>query len=321
MMEILVNEISSIQNFGITCHTSPDGDALGSVLALTQGLRKLGKDAYILSKDKLPDNFSFLPFSNELNEAQSVPKKDTDCVIVLDCGNIDRISADLEDYNGKIINIDHHLSNDRYGDINYIDTNAAGTVEIIYDLLNQLNVKLDSDISKCLYCGLVTDTGSFRHSNTTSKTHNIASNLLSKNIEHSSIHSSIFDNKSIEKLKLTGAVLSSMSSMLEGKLIVIEITEELAQNYNCSIDDTSDIISFGMQIKNVEATVLFRETSVGTKVSLRSRNTLDVRNIAEAFGGGGHIRASGITLKNISLKDAKKMILQKIEEEMILWME
>ncbi|WP_160675588.1 bifunctional oligoribonuclease/PAP phosphatase NrnA [Clostridium sp. C8-1-8] len=311
----IANKILQMNKIGITFHVSPDGDAAGSVLSLCQALRKIGKEAYMISKDAISYNLSFLPFSNMLNGECVKPKDGTDCVIILDCGNKERISAELDNFEGTVINIDHHMSNDLYGDFNYLDVNAAATAEIIYELINLLKAPIDSDIARCLYTSLVTDTGSFRHSNATTTTHIIASELLKFNISHSDIHSNIFDNKPYEKLKLTGYVLSNTELMFNGKLAVMEISKEILEKLNMILDDSSDIISQGLQIRGVEGSVLFREVDGGVKVSLRSKKYLNVNKVASVFGGGGHVRASGITMKDISLEEAKKLVLNQIKEE------
>ena len=163
----VISIINKSKKIGITYHVSPDGDALGSVLALLQGIRIYGKEAYVISKDLVSDNLSFLPYAEEITGEVIKPSEDTDCVIVLDCGNVERISADLSEFKGTLVNMDHHLSNDKYGAINYVDTEASATAEIIFMLLKELKVEINENIAKCLYTSLITDTGSFRYSNST----------------------------------------------------------------------------------------------------------------------------------------------------------
>ncbi|SHK33680.1 phosphoesterase RecJ domain-containing protein [Clostridium cavendishii DSM 21758] len=309
--------ILDFNKIGITYHVSPDGDALGSVLALLQALRKYGKEAYVISKDLVADNLSFLPYTEEITGEITSPTEDTGVVIVLDCGNEERISADLENYKGKVINIDHHLSNDNYGDFNYIDTEAAATAEIIYLLLQEMAVKVDDSIGKCLYTSLVTDTGSFRHSNATKRTHIITSKLVDLGFDHSAVHSNLFDNKSYAKVKLLGAVINDMELNLNDKVAVMMVTDELIKKCNAENDDSSDIVSTGLQIKGVEVSMVLKESEKGIKVSLRAKNDVDVRKIAEIFGGGGHTKASGILIKNLSILEARDKILFELEKELI----
>lgn len=313
----IIKSIDNSNKIAITYHVSPDGDALGSALALLQGIRYYGKEAYVISKDLVADNLSFLPYSEEINETSSKLREETDCVIVVDCGNYERISAELEGFTGTLINIDHHISNDRYGTINFIDSDAAATSEIIYELLIELGVEINTSISKCLYTSLVTDTGSFRYSNTTSKTHSIASALLKNNIKHDTIHRSIFDNKSYKKLKLISLVLSDMELIGCGKIVFMRITKDMIDSIEIELDDSSDIVSLGNQIKDVKGSILAKEVEEGVKLSFRSKNDLDVRKIAENFGGGGHIKASGAFVRGKTLQEVKEMLINILEKELI----
>ncbi|WP_238882591.1 bifunctional oligoribonuclease/PAP phosphatase NrnA [Clostridium sp. YIM B02551] len=312
-MDEVIKKINESLNIGITYHVSPDGDALGSALALLMGLKKYGKNAYIISKDIVSDDMGYLPCSSEVNGFQVTPKEDTDLVIVVDCGNLERISADLGDYSGTIINIDHHLSNDEYGTINYIDVNAAATAEIIYYLLKTMNIIINKDIATCLYTSLVTDTGSFKFSNVTKRTHEIAGELIELGIDNSSIHSEIFDNKPLNSLKILGEILKGIKVFFDGKVSYLELTKEICDEST----DVSDVVNFGLKIKGVEVAVFIKEIKDGVKVSLRSKHEFDVRKIAEVFGGGGHTKASGITFRNKTIQDVKELILTSIENELV----
>lgn len=309
--------ILGFNKIALTYHVSPDGDALGSVLALLQALRKYGKEAYVISKDLVADNLGFLPCTEEIDIEMLKPTEDTECVIVLDCGNYERICADLDGYKGTIINIDHHLSNDKYGIYNYVDTDASATAEIVYLILKELNIQIDENIGMCLYTALVTDTGSFRHSNTTKRTHEIASELVSINFNHSQVHSNLFDNKSYTKVKLLGTVISNMELLCNNKVALMMVTEEIVKSCNAENDDSSDIVSTGLQIKGVEVSIVLKESQKGIKVSLRAKNDIDVRRIAECFGGGGHTKAAGALFKDSDINSAKMQILKELEKELI----
>ncbi|MBE6042663.1 DHH family phosphoesterase [Clostridium thermopalmarium] len=314
----IIEKIKKSKKIGITCHISPDGDSLGSSLALMQGLLNIGKSAYIISKEEIPETFYYLPYSDRINKDLNYVLEDTDTVIVLDCGNFERINADI-DLNTKkytLINIDHHISNDNYGDLNYIDTNAAAVAEIIYELLEVLNVNIDKDIATCLYTSILTDTGSFRHSNTTRLTHKIAGELIYKKIDFSEIHRKIFENISFERLKLQGKIIEKMHLELNKKLCIMELTKEMIEEFNIDKSDTSDLVNIGTQIDTVEVAILLKECDCVTKVSLRSKKKVDVRKIAEMFNGGGHIRAAGFST-NVSLQEIKSILIKQIEKELI----
>jgi bifunctional oligoribonuclease and PAP phosphatase NrnA len=314
----IIKSLSESTKVAITFHISPDGDSLGSSLALMLGLRKLGKEVFILSKDKVPEIYNFLPFNNEVNYSpQSVPIG-TDCVIVLDCGNVERVSADLnlslKEY--VLVNVDHHVSNDLYGDINYVDTSASAVGEIVYKLLKSLNVDIDKEIALCLYTSIVSDTGGFRHSNTTENTHIIAGELIKTRINFSEIHRLLFQDKKFNRLKLQGKVIESIYLAKEGRICIMKLTKKMLKDLGIEASDTSDIISLGIDIDTVEVAALIKETDEGVKVSLRSKSIVDVRKIAETFGGGGHVRASGLAI-NKNLHEAEELILNAIEKELV----
>ena len=310
------------KKIGITYHVSPDGDAVGSVLALFNALKSLNKDCYIISKDTLSENLKFLKGSDEITGEITEPVDETDIVVVLDCGNLERVSANLKEFTGTIVNIDHHLSNDKYGDINYIDSNAAATAEIVFELLNLMGISFEKedsvikDIGTCMYTSIVTDTGAYRHSNVTERTHRISAVLKKIGVDNTFIYQSLFDNKDFSRIKLIGKALSSMQVILNGKVALLEIDKNFTSDLGIDVGDTSDIISYGLQIKGVEVTLLLKEVEDGVKASLRAKSYVDVRKIAEVFGGGGHIRASGIKIKNISMEEAKYEILNEIQKEL-----
>ncbi|MBS4956894.1 MAG: bifunctional oligoribonuclease/PAP phosphatase NrnA [Clostridium sp.] len=310
------------KKIGITYHVSPDGDAVGSVLALFNALKSLNKDCYIISKDTLSENLKFLKGSDEITGEITEPVDETDIVVVLDCGNLERVSANLKEFTGTIVNIDHHLSNDKYGDINYIDSNAAATAEIVFELLNLMGISFEKedsvlkDIGTCMYTSIVTDTGAYRHSNVTERTHRISAVLKKIGVDNTFIYQSLFDNKDFSRIKLIGKALSSMQVILNGKVALLEIDKNFTSDLGVDVGDTSDIISYGLQIKGVEVTLLLKEVEDGVKASLRAKSYVDVRKIAEVFGGGGHIRAAGIKIKNISMEEAKYEILNEIQKEL-----
>ena len=314
----IVSKIKQFEKIAITFHTSPDGDSLGSALALLIGLRKLNKQVYIISKEVVPQTFLYLPLAAEINGEINEPLKDTECVIVLDCGDFKRINADLplENRGFALINMDHHLSNELYGDLNYVDTSASAAAEIVYEVLRILDVSIDKEISTCLYTSLLTDTGSFRHSNTTAKTHAIAGALINSGIDFSNIHRIIFENKKFEKIKFYGEVIENMTVEHNGRVCIMYIPKSLIEKYNLASEDTSDVITFGTSIDTVEVTMLIKEAEDGVKVSLRSKSLVNVSKVAEGFNGGGHIRAAGF-FTEANFYDTKLKLMEILEKELI----
>lgn len=318
IIDSIINTIKNSKTIGITCHISPDGDSIGSSLALVQGLLKLNKNAYIISKEDLPDTFKFLSYSYMINKSEGKVLPNTDTVIVLDCGNVERINlnGDIKDREYTLINIDHHLSNDKYGDLNYVNPKASAVAEIIYEILDLLSIQLDKGISECLYTSLITDTGSFRHSNTTKLTHEIAGKLINQGIDFSEIHRTIFENMKLSNLKLHGKVIEDIYLKLNNKVCIMNLTKNMLEDFNVDKGDTSDIINIGTRIGSVEVAILFKEADDGTKVSMRSKNIVDVRRIAEIFNGGGHIRAAGF-FSDKAVNEIESILLKEIEKELI----
>lgn len=314
----IASQLKQSTRIVIAYHTSPDGDSLGSSLALMIGLRKLGKQVSIISKDKVPEVYSFLPFNAEVNNAADSPSEDIDCVVVLDCGNYERISANLntgiKQY--TLINIDHHLSNSLYGDLNFLDTSASAVGEIIFKILKALEVEIDKDMALCLYTSIVADTGGFKHSNTTDTTHSIAGELIKTKIDFSELHRLLFQNKKFKRLKLYGKVIEEMYLIHNDLICVMKLTKPMLEELGIEASDTSDIISLGIDIDTVEVAALLKEADEGVKISLRSKSSVDVRKIAEVFGGGGHVRASGLSI-NKSIDEVEKLIVNAIEKELV----
>lgn len=314
----IISLLAQCKKIGITFHVSPDGDSLGSSMALMHGLNKLGKHAYILSKDKVPEPLSFLPYAGKVDGTAKNVLDGTDCMVVLDCGNFERISAELNVNSGKyqLINIDHHISNDYYGDLNYVDTSAAAVGELIFNILEELNVEIDETIGMCLYTSLVSDTGGFKHSNTTYNTHVVAGKLIDSGINFSEIHRLLFQNKKYKRLKLISKVIEDMYLIADGRVCIMKLSKDMLNAVDIEASDTSDIVSLGMDIDTVEVAVLIKESDEGVKISLRSKAIVDVRKIAEQFGGGGHVKASGLSL-NKSLKEAEVVIINAVEKELV----
>lgn len=319
IMNDILDRIRESSEIAISFHISPDGDSVGSALALSRGLRELGKKAYIMSKEVPPFNLTFLPGSESIDGRTTTVLPSTDVVLILDCGDAKRINADLdfENRDYTLINLDHHLSNELFGDLNYVDTNSSAMAEIAYQMLNILGVKIDKDIAACLYASIISDTGSFKYSNTTSVTHGIAGHLINTGIDFSEIHRKVFDDKPYERFRFIARCMENME-LVNRQISVFTITKDDTEKAGIDTGmSASDIISLGLEIDTAQVSVLLKEGDGIIKVSLRSRAYVDVRKIAEKFGGGGHTKASGFVLENLTMDEAKLMIINEIEKELI----
>jgi len=311
--------IKKYNNFLISAHTSPEGDALGAELGFYSLIKKLGKRATIINEDKLPYGYDFLP-GNELIQllSQRSKKIDFDCFVVLDCADLKR-TGDVYGLNKDkkpILNIDHHISNRNFGDFNWVDPCASSCSEMIYKLYKKLNLPLDKNSALALYTGIMTDTGSFHYSNTSSDTFKAAAQLLKYGVKVSAVYRAAYENVPPVDAKLLFKLLPKMKLFCQNQVAVFWIKKELFKNKKPSIDLADLLLSFGRSIKGVEVVVLFKE-NLGTKnevrVNLRGQGKVDVNQIAASFGGGGHKSAAGCTLTG-ELNKISKQVIAKIQQ-------
>lgn len=306
----LVNNHSSIC---ITCHVNPDGDSVGSVLALGLSLIEKGySNITMYIPDDIPDNLKFLPKINLIKN--SISNMEFDMVIALDCGDKKRISIDNKTLESVdcLINIDHHITNTEFGDFNFVNPSASSTAEIIYQILEYIDVEINKDIATALYTAISTDTGSFKYDNCTSYTHKIIAKLLSIGIDVNLINVNLYQSRSIEKTRLLINSLNSLELLYNGKLAIAEVTQFMIKNCNANIEDADYIIDFIRDIKGVEVACLLKEIDNNEiKISLRSKTNFDVSLVAKNFQGGGHTKAAGCTI-NSTLEKSKKLILEEI---------
>jgi len=289
--------IAASDTFIIASHVSPDGDAIGCELATYSVLKRLGKSVKVVSEDGVPDNFAFLAGSDEVVTSAGEP---ADVAIVVDAAGLDRIGGTGEVV-GKckeIVNIDHHRSNTSFGTINLVDSTAGATAEIIYDLLVMLAGPLTTGEAEALFSAIMTDTGCFRFPTTSSRTLRIGADLLDLGAVPYHLASEIFWNKSASGMKLLSEALASLETTDGGRVATMDITMAMMDDSGADHFDTEGFANYPRLISGVLVGVLLRETAESDfRVSLRSKETVDVNEIAQAFGGGGHQTASGFRIK------------------------
>ncbi|KRQ86993.1 Bifunctional oligoribonuclease and PAP phosphatase NrnA [Caloramator mitchellensis] len=314
---MILNEIGKLIsekcNFAIISHYSPDGDAIGSSLGLYNALKEIGKNVDIFIPDNLPNRFSYLPLFDEIKN-QKQYKENYECILVLDCGDEDRLGefVDILKHTDLVINIDHHISNTLYGNINYVDSNASSVGEIIYNLLKLNGYDISKNTACCLYTSIISDTGGFKYSNTTSMTFNIAGDLINTGIDFPEINRILFDTKSVNQIKLLSLVTSTLEMHNDDKLALIYMTRDMLNKSGASEDDASEMVNLARDIETAEVGVFIKEIDDKVfRISLRSKNIVDVRLIAEKFDGGGHVRAAGCTIKG-DFAEVKKRLIDEI---------
>lgn len=311
IVEAAVELIKESSNIAILSHIMPDGDNIGSCLALYNALVKLGKNVVVVQDDDVPEIYRFLKNSDRIVKPEC--NYDLDLVITLDCGDTGRFGKSAKYLeNNKIINIDHHISNTNFGLYNIIDTNASATAELVYELINKLEITLDRDICECIYTGIVTDTGQFQYSNTTSATHRIVAELINNGVEPAKVYKDIYQNNSISKTKLIGEALNSIELYYNNKIASITLRKELFEQLGAKDEDSDGIINYARDIKGVEVALLFREIEDGKiKISFRSKDFINVNKIAQKFGGGGHKKAAGATAIG-DIRNIKDQVIEAV---------
>ncbi len=314
--------IKRYNSFLITTHTNPEGDALGSEFAFSSLLNKLGKTALIMNEDDTPSEYDFISANIEVKKYKSNLKRiNFDCFVFLDCADLKRTGEvyRINTENKPILNIDHHISNSGFGSVNWIEPGSSCCAEMVYKLYKRLNIPLDREAALFLYTGILSDTGSFRYSNTTSFTHQVVSELLKERLDIPQIYRNIYEDIPYQGMRLVSRVLSGMKRHFAGKVVSFEIKQNLLKNKKLTFDLSDEVLRFGRAIKGIEVTALFKE-NLGMKneirVNLRSTGLIDVNKIASFFNGGGHKTASGATIKG-ELRQVKKRVLAKISEAFV----
>jgi len=314
--------IKKYNTFLITVHTSPEGDALGAELGFYNLIRRLGKNGIIINEDKVPYGFDFLCKNKPIHLLNGESKNiKFDCFVVLDCADLKRTGDvyKLNKNNKPVLNIDHHISNQSFGDVNWVDPEASSCSEMIFKLYKKLRQPIDKEAALALYTGIMTDTGSFRYSNTSSFTFKAAAELLKSGLSVSQVYRNTYENIPVGDIKLLLRLLPKIKFYCQSKVAGFQIDKQLIKAKKTSIDLADQLLSFGRAIKGVEVVVLFKE-NLGEKnqvrVNLRSQGNVDVNKIASFFGGGGHKTASGATLTG-SIKKIEEKVIAKIQSSLV----
>jgi len=299
------------QSFVLTSHARPDGDALGSQMALAFALRALGKQVRLIDRDPMPAPYRHLPGVSGIEYAPAVSGP-ADAVVTLECSDVKRAGlAGLENY--FLINIDHHLGNEMYGHVNWFDAGAAACAEMVADVVDALGVPWTKEIATHLYLGIATDTGGFRHGPVSPRTFEICRRVAETGVDTSRPSRQIFDSFGIGRVKLTGRMLSNMELRHDSRLAVLEFDDALLAECGATVDDTEGLVNLPLGANEVTAVALFKSQADGTcRVSLRSKPGVDVRAVATRWGGGGHTNAAGCTIA-APLDTVKRNILPALE--------
>lgn len=295
-------------NYIILTHASPDGDTLGSAYALYYALNEIGKIACVLCPDVIPEKYGYFA-----RKTDHVPRENA-TVIAVDVADKKLLGALKEEFGDCIdLCIDHHVSNTRFAKNLYLDDDAAAAAECIYELIDQMRVNINDITAKAIYTGLATDTGCFKYSNVTDKTHLIAAALYEYNINAAEINRLMFDTKSKNLLELEGMVLDSAEFHFDDRCMLLSVTAEMQEKTGCSGTELEGIAVISRSVQGVLAGVTLKQTDDEEfKVSLRTYPPLDASIICKALGGGGHKGAAGALIKG-DLEYAKTKVLEEVK--------
>jgi len=309
-LQQIVTGIHRRQRFVVTSHARPDGDAIGSSLAMAYALRHLGKDVRVVSRDAVPPQFETCPGVEDVIVTDRVDDPG-DAVIVMECGDLTRPGiSGLE--RGYVINIDHHTGNTMYGALNWFDESAAACGEMVFDLVRALGVPMTLEIATHVYVAVLTDTGGFHYSNITPRTFEICRMCTEAGVSPAAIARAVYDSNRIGRLKLFRAVLNGMQLDAAERIATLYVTKQMAADCGATYDDTEGLVNFPLSAKEVLAVVFFKENGKDDwRVSLRSKGDLDINVIAREFGGGGHKNASGCGVRG-TLELWKPIFEQKV---------
>lgn len=314
--QLIINQLKKSERILIASHAHPDGDAVGSLISLGLGLEELKKKVWLYNESPIPAIYQFLP-SLHLIHPTIGDIDGFDTAIILDCSDLHRIgdAAEAVSRIPMMINIDHHMTNTRFGKIQYIDPSASSTAEIVYRLIKRMNIPVTTGMAYSIYTGIMADTGSFRFSNTTPEAFEISHQMVMFGADPHKVAHHVYETISLSRIRLLNMLYDSIELSPNGKMSIMTLTQNMLKTTGSKIEDVNGLINYAKQIENVKLAVLLferqrsRDKKLGSDfhVSLRSEGAVNVAAIATAFGGGGHQNAAGFDIQS-TLPELKKNI-------------
>ena len=313
-LDNILEEIQKAETIAILTHENPDGDAIGTGLALYHALKQLGKKPDFIVPE-YPRIVEFLPGISEIKEQSNIEKYDL--AISVDCATIKMLNGFANYFeNAKMkISIDHHGTNTMYGDINFVNPDAPACSQIMLVILEHFNVEITQEIGTCLLTGIITDTGGFKYSGVTSETFEFAAWLLNKGVNVSKIYRQVLQVKTKANFELHRIASNRLEFLENGKIAYTYITQEDEKSVNAQNGDHEGIVEIGRDIEGVEVSIFIHQTEKGCKVSLRSNDYVNVSDVCLLLGGGGHVRAAGCLIQG-TVEQAKEKILRQVKAQL-----
>jgi phosphoesterase RecJ-like protein len=314
-LDVLKADIEASDRIAIVSHKNPDGDNLGSLLAAGLSIEKMGKRVLFVEADMIPEDYKFLPGIERLKPADP-DLEAIDLLLVLDSSDPDRLGENkiLLDKSSKVVNIDHHISNTEFGDINIVLPGLSSTGEILLELLSQMNLPIDREIASLIYVAMSTDTGRFTYQGVTGRTHENVAKLYGYGIDAYEINTSLYQRRSLRRTKLFIKAISGMELYNDERIGVVRVTRSMLEETGTSMDDTEGIVEFIRDTDSIEAACLLKEIDEKEiKISLRTKNIVDANKVCGSFNGGGHSRASGATVED-TIENVQKRLIDEINK-------
>lgn len=318
----IATAITADKTFLLTAHISPDGDAVGAIAAMAWLLIKLDKKPVIFLESGVPSYLEWVELPCEVfTTAEELAACQPDRIIVMDCGDSHRsgeiMTEFLAESNAPVINIDHHLHNPMFGELNLVDTNASSTGELVAGIVEQLGVSYEGFLGEGLYLAISSDTGRFAFNSTTARAHEIAAQVISTGLTPGDFNEKLDSAWSLNKIKLWAELFANIEIALNGKVAYLTLPRALFERTGTEYSDIESIINYLRKIENVDVAMTVRETETGSKASLRSHGAVDVQKMAASLGGGGHKNAAGISLE-LPLEKAVEALLATIAQNLVL---
>ena len=315
-MKKIIDLIKSAENIAIFTHVNCDGDAVGSSFALKKVLDEFGKKTTVFIDTKIPERLKFMPNIYDAEYLTAYENKGFDLFIALDCGDLARLGEYAEVFHEmeNTVSIDHHTSNTKFAKENFVAPDASATGEVLYDLINEGNFLISKETASLLYGAIASDTGSFQYSNTSEKTHLIASKLIALGADSVYVNKKLFDTLMVSEIKIKGYAMNNFKLYADGKICSVGISKTTMDAIDCSYEDVECLSGFPRSIEGVEIGLLIKEWKDGLyKISIRTNTYVDATVLAGKFGGGGHIRASGCTIEG-TLESVTEKIVNAAKE-------
>ncbi len=316
-MTSIIEEILKRDNFLITAHIEPDGDAVGASLAMFHALKLLGKRVCVCLSDFVPPVYRFLPGAGKI-ESNIPPDFSPECVVILDCSTLDRVGRlqkQIRLFSPFVINIDHHQSNTGFGDLSLVrETSATG--ELVYELIKGLDINPSKEIGMCVYTAILTDTGGFRYRNTTRRSLRIASEIVGLGVNPGEVAERACESYPLERFRVLGRALEGLKMSCDGQVADLVVTRDMFDGDDINPSIVEGFVNYPREIEGVLVSVFFREKAENQyRVSLRSKGNADVAGVAKTFGGGGHKNASGCTVDG-EFEIVRELVLRRICEQL-----